>query len=55
MSKLLPSMKAFLEVDVKAIREVQAVVRNYLSRGIKVRSISIVSEDKIFSGDSGDN
>ena len=52
MSKLLPNIKAFLEVDVKAIRQVQPVVRKDLSRGIKVRSGSIVFGDKKIPGHS---
>ena len=50
MSKLLTDIKSFLEVDVKAIRDVQSVVRNELSRGIKVRIESIESVDKNTSG-----
>ena len=50
MSKLLPNIKAFLEVDIKAIRDIQSVVRKELSRGIKVRIESIESVDKNIYG-----
>ena len=50
MSKLLSDIKAFLEVDVKAIRDVQSVVQKELSKGIKVRIRNITSADKNISG-----
>ena len=54
MSNLLPSISAFLEVDSKAIRELQEVIRKDLSRGIKLSSGSIVTKDKKNVGESDD-
>ena len=54
MSNCLPSISAFLEVDSRAIKEIQEVIRKDLSRGIKVSSERIVTKDKKNIGKSED-